>query len=178
MTSLGVHSPLRQEADSREGAPLGCRARLPSRRQHLPGSPEWEARCLPGQRRRLAQSLSQKVEGSERASPACWPSGNGIGDTPQTGGLRSTAGADAGCLAGEERERRLAGPRGRGRGAVDSPGAPKSGAAATPVPQSLPGTPGRTFPSSPRLLSSEEPGAGGAGGGAAAEGTASCLKSF
>lgn len=68
---------------------------------------------------------------------------------------------------------------GRGSGlSVDPPGAPKSGAAATPVPQPPPGTPGRTFPSSPRLLSSEEPGAGGAGGGAAAEGTASCLKSF
>lgn len=72
----------------------------------------------PGERRRLAQSLSQKVEGSERASPACWPSGNGIRETPQTGGMRSTAGNGAGSLAGEERERRLAGPRCRGRGSV------------------------------------------------------------
>lgn len=91
-------------------------------------------------------------------------------------------GTGTGCQAGEEGERGLEGPpRGWGGGSglsLDSPGAQKSGAAATPVPQSLPGTPGRTFPSSPRLLSSEEPGAGGAGGGTAAEGTASCLKSF
>ncbi|XP_063138078.1 single-stranded DNA-binding protein 2 isoform X13 [Rattus norvegicus] len=72
-------------------------------------APQWEAGTVPpGERRRLAQSLSQKVEGSERASPACWPSGNGIGATPQTGGMRSTAGNGAGSLAGEERERRLA----------------------------------------------------------------------
>lgn len=72
----------------------------------------------PRERQRFAQSLSQKVEGSERASPACWPSGNGIGATPQTGGMRSTAGTDPGCLAGEERERRLAGPRRRVRGSA------------------------------------------------------------
>lgn len=133
-----------------------------------------------GGRRRFAQSLSQKVEGSEPESPASWPSGNRIGATPQTGGMRSTAGTDAGVPgrrgAGEEvGGTPVPGPAGL---SVDSPGAPKSGAAATPVPQSLPSTPGRSFPSSPRLLSSEEPGAGGAGGGAAAEGTASCLKSF
>lgn len=136
----------------------------------------------PRARRRVAQSLSHKVEGSERAPPACWPSGSGAGATPQRVELRSIGVTGAGCQTGEERERSLEGsPRDWGRGSglsVDPPGAPKSGAAATPVPQSLPGTPGRTFPSSPRLLSSEEPGAGGAGGGAAAEGTASCLKSF
>lgn len=56
----------------------------------------------PRARRRVAQSLSHKVEGSERAPRACWPSGSGAGATPQRVELRSIGVTGAGCQTGEE----------------------------------------------------------------------------
>lgn len=118
MASLGVCSPLRKEADTRQGS-LGTQGSA-SEPATPPGrAPREGGTVPPRERRRVAQSLSHKVEGSERAPPACWPSGSGAGATPQRVALRSIGGTGAGCQAGEERERSLEGsPPPPGTGAV------------------------------------------------------------
>ena len=101
-----------------------------------------KAQSLQGGKASRSQSLSQKVEGTVRVSPASRPSGSWAGATPQGVGPR-TAEINPGYRRGVT-DRRGAGERGwwgrlpRAAGAVDLPvysaGALKSGAAAAPAP--------------------------------------------
>lgn len=104
MASLGVCSPLRKEADTRQGS-LGTQGSA-SEPATWPGRAPREGGTVPPRERRVAQSLSHKVEGSERAPPARWPSGSGAGTTPQRVALRSIGGYRCGVPgrrgAGEE----------------------------------------------------------------------------
>lgn len=116
LASLGVCSPLRRLTPGR--APLGRGMQgSASEPATPPGRAPREGGTVPPRaRRRVAQSLSHKVEGSERAPRAYWPSGSGAGATPQRVELRSIGVTGAGCRP--ERSGRGAWRAPHGTGAV------------------------------------------------------------
>lgn len=134
-------SPLKRGGSPEAGCTPGTQGAAPGAwRRHPSGAKGRRRSPFPGGKATHSRSLSQKVEGTARVSLASQPSGSRAGATPQGVGLRA-AEISPGYRRGVTDRRGAGEGAGGAPGAagavglsVSSAGAPKSGAAGTPVP--------------------------------------------